>query len=132
MRNNEADDGGQDGRILAIDYGSVRVGLAISDPLGIIAQGAGVLKNNNDLLGQLAEMVAERNISLILVGMPYRSDGSKSKKALEIDIFSAELKRVVTIPIKTQDESFTSVEAGRIHINAGMKKKQRREKGRVE
>jgi len=123
---------GVGGRLLAIDYGSKRVGLAISDPLGIIAQGAGTLLNDGTLLSKIAALVTEKDVWQIVVGIPYRADGSKGLKAKEIEAFTSVLKTVVSVPIDTWDESFTSVDARRLLIEGGMKRKQRRQKRHVD
>ena len=76
------------GRVLAIDYGDKRVGLAISDPWGIIAQGAGTVLNDETLLSRLAGLVVGKDVQHIIIGMPYRADGSKGTKAGEIERFA--------------------------------------------
>jgi putative Holliday junction resolvase len=120
------------GRILAVDYGSRRVGLAMSDPLGIISQGAGVIENNPSLTGKIAGIIREQDVRKVIVGVPYAPDGGKGSKALEIDQFIASLQMVVNVPVETRDESLTTVEAQRILREGGMKKKQRRRKEHVD
>ncbi len=120
------------GRILGIDYGSRRVGLAVSDPLRVISQGAGTLDTGPLLLARLAGIVQERDVTLIVVGMPYAPDGGISAKGKEIEAFCAQLRAVVPVPVETWDESFTSVDAQRAFLAGGMKRKKRREKGRVD
>jgi putative Holliday junction resolvase len=117
------------GRALGIDYGSRRVGLALSDPLRIIASGAGVLQNTPSLVKTLSRFVDEHQVVAIVVGMPYAPDGGKGKKGEEVDRFIRRLQEAVTVPIETWDESFTTVEAGAAIRNGGMKKKQRQQKG---
>jgi putative Holliday junction resolvase len=120
------------GRVLAVDYGSERIGLALSDPLQIIAGGAGVLQNGESAASEIGNIAAENAVVKIIVGMPYLHDGAKGGKAKEVDAFIARLQKVVTIPVEAQDESFTSVRAKKAHLDGGMKKKDRREKGRVD
>jgi len=120
------------GRLLGIDYGTKRVGVALSDPLGVIAGGAGTLANDAVLLGRLAEMVRGEQVVRVVVGMPYALDGGKGAKAVEVEAFIEELRKHVSVGIDTWDESFTSVDAHRAFIDTGMKRKKRRQKPRVD
>lgn len=120
------------GRILGIDYGTKRVGIALSDPLGIIAGGAGTVANDASLFDRLAEMVRQQEIVCVVVGMPYAPDGGKGAKALEVEAFIQELQRRVPVRIDTWDESFSSVDAQRAFIETGMKRKKRRQKPRID
>jgi putative Holliday junction resolvase len=124
--------GGAAGRVMAIDYGTRRVGVAVSDPLRILASGRGTLANSPLLLDELRAIVDTEEISLIIVGMPYAPDGGKGTKGAEVEEFVGRLRGAVRIPVDTWDESFTSVNAHRAFIESGMKKKQRQEKGRVD
>jgi putative holliday junction resolvase len=117
------------GRALGIDYGSKRVGLALSDPLRILASGAGVLPNSRSLISSLAEFIAEHEVVQVVVGMPYAPDGGAGKKGQEVEEFIQRLKGTVDVPIATWDESFTTVEASAAIRKGGMKKKQRQKKG---
>jgi putative holliday junction resolvase len=120
------------GRILGIDYGSRRVGLAVSDPLQIIAQGAGTIDGGSDLVDRLVAIVHEHEAVAVVVGMPYGSDGEMGAKAREIEAFIGVLKGRVDVPVDTWDESYTSVEAQRTFIAGGMKRSARRQKGRID
>jgi putative Holliday junction resolvase len=117
------------GRALGIDYGSRRVGLALSDPLRVIAGGAGVLQNTPVLITALARFVDENQVVVVVVGMPYAPDGGSGKKGEEVGRFIRQLQEAIAVPVTTWDESFTTVEAGAALRNGGMKKKQRRRKG---
>ena len=121
-----------EGRLLAVDYGSKRVGLAMSDPLGIIARSAGVMMNDLSLLPNIAKLVTENDIGRIVVGMPFAPDGGKGSKAREVDEFIAALGRTVSAHIEIWDESYTSVNAQRVFREGGMKKKKRQQKERVD
>ena len=68
-------------RIVALDIGSVRIGVAVSDPLGMFAQGAAVLNARGDWLAELADIVAQYGDPVILIGMPRRTDGSEGPEA---------------------------------------------------
>ena len=117
---------------MGIDYGSKRVGVALSDPTGIIATGAGVLKNDDALLGRLNDIVRENNVTLIVVGMPFSADGGKGPQALAVEDFIRRMKEVVHVSVDTWDESLTSVDARRVMRGSGMKRKKRQDKGRVD
>jgi putative holliday junction resolvase len=120
------------GRALGIDYGSKRVGVSISDPTRLIAQGGETLRNDGSLIKRLCTIVAERGVSLVVVGMPYSPDGGKGAKAREVEEFIGRLMQASSVRIETWDESFSSVRAHEVFLEAGMKRKRRREKGRVD
>jgi len=122
----------QGGRILGIDYGTKRVGLSISDPLCIIAQGVGTFQNDDRLLERLQQIIREREVERIVVGMPYGPDGGKSAKGLEVETFIERLRGITNLRIETWDESHSSVNAQRVFIEGGMKKKRRQEKSRLD
>lgn len=102
-------------RILAIDYGDVRIGIAITDQLGITAQGLETIySNGNDkiALKRLEELINEYNISTIVIGMPLNMDGTKSKRMEQTEQFIHKLKcKFNKIEIKSIDERLTTVEA---------------------
>ena len=120
------------GRILAIDYGSKRVGVAMSDPLRVIARGVTTLDNDKDLMQKLRSLIREEGATRIVVGMPYDADGGKGSKALQVDRFIEKLKEAGDVQIDTWDESYSSVNAHRVFVETGMKRKKRREKKRVD
>ena len=120
------------GRILSIDYGTKRIGVAVSDPTRLIAQGVATLQNNEGLFEKLIEVIKQQEAVLIVVGIPYGADGGKSKKALEVEEFIKRLKLHTTLEIDTWDESYSSVNAHRAFIDIGMKKKKRQQKARVD
>ena len=101
------------GRILAIDPGGRRVGLALSDPLRIIASPYKTLliKDNEDAVMQIQEVVEREMVSEIVVGMPLRPGAEKSEQAQRVDVFIDLLRSKVQKPIYTIDESYSSVEA---------------------
>jgi len=102
------------GRILAIDYGTKRVGVATSDPTQMIAQGVTTLENDKDLIDKLCIIVRDQEAIRVVVGMPYSEDGSKGAKALEVDQFIEKLRRKIAVQIDTWDESYSSVNAHRV------------------
>ena len=104
-------------RVLGIDYGNSKVGLAITDPLGITAQGLEtVMYNGNDkiLLKKLDELMEKYEISTIVVGMPYNMDGSKSERAEVTEAFLHKLRcKYNKIKLETVDERLTTVAANK-------------------
>ena len=120
-------------RILALDYGTVRVGVAVSDPLRIIAQSVGAFKNDATLMDRLGETIAQYAPGLIVVGMPLNLKGEKGQKAVEVERFMEKLKEAFGIELVVWDERFTTKMAQQTLIDMGTRKKERREnKGRVD
>src|ERR1700735_934977 len=117
-------------RILAIDHGTVRIGLALSDELGMIAQPLEfVLAEPFDkFLARLKAIIQEKQVELLLVGMPRNMDGSYGPAALKVQEFVAVLKEALTVPIKTWDERLTSAQANRFLIQADVRREKRKEK----
>ncbi|HTR81652.1 MAG TPA: Holliday junction resolvase RuvX [Bacteroidota bacterium] len=122
-----------DKRILGIDYGSVKVGVAVSDPLRIIAQSVGTYPNNASLVDKVATLAEEYDVGVVVVGMPFNLKGEKGAKAQEVDAFVEQLKRRLRADVVTWDERFTSRIAEQTLIQMGTTRKQRRtDKGRVD
>jgi putative Holliday junction resolvase len=120
------------GRILGIDYGTKRIGVAMSDPTRLIAQGTATLTNDADAIERLLEIIRKEEVTRIVVGMPYSADGGKGSKAREVDEFIKTLRERTTVMIDTWDESYSSVNAHRAFIESGMKKRKRQQKHRVD
>ena len=120
------------GRILAIDYGKKRTGLAVTDPLRIIATPLDTVLTN-DLLSYLAAYVKEETVDEFVVGMPKTLKNEDSEIAPLVRAFVEELKKVYPEKkIHLEDERFTSRMAMQAMIEGGMKKKDRRVKGNVD
>src|SRR5437867_13211516 len=117
-------------RILAIDHGTKRMGVAVSDELGMIAQPLEFIPAEPfaKFLDRLKEILREKQVELILVGMPRNMDGSYGPAALKVQEFVAVLKDAVAIPIKTWDERLTSAQANRFLIEADVRRSKRKEK----
>lgn len=98
------------GRILSIDLGERRVGLAVSDENQIIAQGLDTLsfKNEQDLIAKLKQIIQERMVSEIVIGNPISLSGKKTKRSIWVGVFQEKLKDVINIPINLFDERLTS------------------------
>jgi putative Holliday junction resolvase len=116
-------------RILGIDYGQQRIGVAISDEMGIVATPLGNVEENgvNAAVAAIAKMVSERAVGKIVVGLPRNMDGSLGAKAQETQAFVEKLKARVKIPIQTWDERLTTKAAERVLIKANVSRKKRRE-----
>lgn len=115
-------------RIIALDYGKQRTGIAVTDDLQLIASGLATVKTE-DLLQFLKDYMAKENIARIVVGEPKQRDNSPSEVETSIQVFLKSLKTSFPlIPIDRQDERFTSKVAVQTMVEAGLKKKQRRKK----
>lgn len=116
-------------RILGIDYGDSRVGIAMTDPLGITAQGLETIHyqgNDKILLKRIEEIVKEYEVDTIVIGMPINMNGTKTQRVEVTNGFIHKLKcRLGKIPIKTVDERLTTVEAHKTMnlLNIGKRKK---------
>lgn len=120
------------GRIIAIDYGSKRVGLAVTDPLRIIANSLEAV-HSKDLIDYLKNYCAKENVDIIVVGEPKTLQNEKSDSARFIDPFVKHLERTFpTIKIVRYDERFTSKIAQQSMLIGGMKKKDRKVKENVD
>ena len=117
-------------RILAIDHGTKRIGIAISDEMRTIAQPLEYIAAEplDKFFDRLAQIIAEKQISLIVVGVPRNMDGTYGPAAAKVQQFVAALKDVVTVPIKSWDERLTSVQANRYLIEADVRRSKRKEK----
>ncbi|HAX16719.1 MAG TPA: Holliday junction resolvase RuvX [Leeuwenhoekiella sp.] len=115
------------GRILAIDFGTKRTGIAVTDELQLIASGLTTV-NTTDLLDFLKKYFSEENVELILLGEPKRMNNEASHVETEILKFRESLEKITSIPIKRVDERFTSKMAAQTMLDSGLKKKQRKNK----
>src|SRR4051812_45403939 len=115
-------------RVLALDHGTKRVGLAISDEMGMIAQPLTFLPAEPiaEFLEDLKKVVAEKNVDSILIGIPRNMDGSYGPAAEKARKFVEQVKAVVNVPIRTWDERLTTVAANRALIEGGMRRDKRK------
>ena len=116
------------GRILAVDHGDRRSGVAISDPLGMSAQPLESIQQSHQqkLVARIAEIAAEREAVRILVGLPLNMDGSEGPRAAAARSFGASLAEATGLPVEFADERLTTVEAER--VLAGQPRKVKRER----
>src|SRR5439155_1985449 len=107
-------------RILALDNGTKRIGVAVSDELKLIATPLEFISAHPfaAFLVRLKELIQEKEVELLLVGMPRNMDGSYGPAALKVQEFVAVLKEAIAVPIKTWDERLTSAQANRFLIAA--------------
>ena len=119
-------------RILALDYGEKRTGIAVTDELQIIASGLITVKTDK-LIKFLIDYTNKEQVELFIVGLPKQMNNSDSESEKHIHSFLKQLKKSSPkIPIKRIDERFTSKIAFQTMIDSGLKKKQRRNKGLVD
>jgi putative holliday junction resolvase len=117
-------------RVLALDHGTRRIGVAISDELGMIARPMEFVEAEPfpNVLERLRQITTSHEVVLILVGMPRNMDGSYGPAALKVREFVAVLRSALTVPIELWDERLTSVQANRVLSEASVRKGQRRQK----
>jgi len=117
-------------RILALDHGTKRIGVAVSDELKMIAQPLEFIPAEPfaDFLTRLKAILREKEVELILLGLPRNMDGTYGPAALKVQDFAAALRGALTIPIQTWDERLTSVQANRFLIQSGVRREKRKEK----
>ena len=119
-------------RFLGIDYGSKRIGVAVSDPTNVIARGVGVVLNSRTAIAEIKKYASEFDVAAIVVGMPLTLKGTKGQKSVEVEEFIEKLKKEVAVEIATWDERFTSAQAHQTLLDMGVKKKQRQSKERID
>ncbi len=126
------------GRILGIDYGLKRVGIAVSDPMGIIAQGIDTFPNDRDLPNKVLDLVKRMSVTKIVVGKPLKLNGQEGESAIQAAKLAETLKEKITkgyeekVEIVEWDERFTTTIAQRTQIELGIKKKERQKKGNLD
>ncbi len=120
------------GRILAIDYGTKRVGLAVTDPLQMIANGLETV-HSKDVIAYLKEYLDKENVDCIVVGEPKRLNNEAAQAEEHIAPFVKKLKKEFPeVPVERFDERFTSKMAFQAMIDGGLKKKDRQDKAMVD
>jgi putative holliday junction resolvase len=104
------------GRILGLDVGSRRIGVAVSDPLGITAQGLETLQRQNKRhdFEHLRRVIDEYDVKEIVVGLPLRMSGAEGTQADKMQLFAEELRKRFQLPVHLWDERLTSAEANRL------------------
>jgi len=119
-------------RILSIDYGKRRTGLAVTDPLQLIAGGLATI-STSELTDYLIEYIGREDVERIIIGRPVQPDGSPSENLARVEQFVAKWKTLhPELPIEYVDERFTSVLAHKAMIDGGLRKKARQDKALVD
>tara|TARA_R110002111_G_scaffold143818_2_gene209989 strand:- start:20893 stop:21309 length:417 start_codon:yes stop_codon:yes gene_type:complete len=120
------------GRILAIDYGTKRTGIAVTDEMQIIASGLTTV-DTKELLEFLKNYTTKEKVEKIVVGLPKQMDNTASESEMYIQKFLIQLaKAIPNIPVDRVDERFTSKMAFQSMIDSGLKKKQRKNKALID
>ncbi|MDR0430456.1 MAG: Holliday junction resolvase RuvX [Tannerellaceae bacterium] len=120
------------GRIMAIDYGRKRSGLAVTDLLQLIANGLTTVPSG-ELVRYLSDYISREPVDLFVVGFPKQMNNEASENMKYVEAFVTHLKRAIPgIPVEYYDERFTSLLAQKALIAGGAKKKQRQDKGLVD
>jgi len=120
------------GRILAIDYGIKRIGLAVTDEMRMIAFGLTTIPAT-EIITYLTDYISKEKVDCIVVGEPKQMDNTVSESEVHIKPFLEKLaEKFPTIPIKRHDERFTSKMAFQTMLDSGLKKKQRKNKALID
>jgi RNAse H-fold protein YqgF len=120
------------GRIIAIDHGKKKTGIAVSDPLKIIAGGLTTVQSAQ-VINYLKDYMQKEEVELIILGEPYQMNYEPSENMPRVIKLKTELEKAFPrIPVKLTDERFTSVLAHRTMIDAGIKKMKRRDKALID
>jgi putative Holliday junction resolvase len=117
------------GRIMALDYGERRIGVALSDPLGLTAGALMTLVRRSWAydLETLVALAREHEVTRIVVGWPLAMDGSRTERVRLTEIFMQRVGRATGLPVEPWDERLTSVQAERVLIEGGVRRERRRE-----
>jgi len=117
-------------RILALDHGTKRIGVAISDETKTIAQPLEYIPAEPfaDFLARLKKLLVEKEIDLVLIGLPRNMDGSYGPASQKVEAFVAVLRGAISVPVKTWDERLTSSQANQVLIQGKVRRSQRKEK----
>ena len=119
-------------RVIGIDYGKKRTGLAVSDPLGIFASALDTV-DDTKIIDTIKNYAQTEKIGRFVLGWPVNMDGKPSEAAADVARFEERLRQAFPdIPVDREDERFTSVLAHRVMIDGGMKAKDRRDKNSVD
>jgi putative pre-16S rRNA nuclease len=117
-------------RVLGVDFGHKRIGLALSDETGTIAQGLDYIDGGGvaAVSREIARICMERQAGKIVVGVPLKLDGKASEQTERTLAFIAELKRATTVPVAQWDERLTSVQAERALLEGNVRRSERKQK----
>lgn len=125
-------------KILGIDHGIVRIGIAVSDESSTIAFGREIILNNKDVFTKIKKFITDEYITQIVIGYPLTLKGERSEQTIAVEKFETDLKNALSlapfnnISITRWDERFTSKMASDSMLESGMKKKKRQQKGNID
>ncbi len=116
------------GRWLAIDWGEKYIGLAISDPLGVIPQGLGVFANKGkkEFLELIEKIIKDYSIKGFVIGLPISLKGEETQRSTEVKKIGIILEKIFSLPVYFVDERFSTIEAERILIQGDVKRGKRK------
>jgi len=117
-------------RYLALDHGTKRIGVAVSDELKMIAQPLEYIPTEpfDAFLVRLRQVITEKEVELVFIGMPRNMDGTYGPAAQKVQEFIATLKPEISVPIKTLDERLTSAQANRVLLQGNVRRADRKQK----
>lgn len=117
-------------RILGIDYGSRRIGLALSDPLELLASPHATLKRTSERadLERLAKIVADYEVRAVVIGLPLRTDGKPGRQVERVRRFADKLQRKLSVPLIEVDERLTTRQAERALLEADLSRRRRKDR----
>jgi putative Holliday junction resolvase len=115
-------------RLLGIDFGTVRIGVALSDELLFTAQGMETIRRSGlkEDLEAIKKVIAENGVTEVVVGLPLNMNGTHSAKTKEVTSFIEDLAKAVEVPVRTQDERLTTLQAERALLEADMSRAKRK------
>jgi putative Holliday junction resolvase len=115
-------------RALGLDIGEKRIGVALSDPGGILATALTVLetRSEDDAFNRIVALAQEHDVEHIVVGMPFSLDGSLGPQARRVQSFIEKLGKRTELPVVAWDERFSTVDAERVLVEAGVKREKRK------
>ena len=116
-------------RILSLDHGTVRIGVAVSDEMKIIATPLEFIPTEpfDKAVARLQQLLREKEVELILIGMPRNMDGTYGPATVKVKEFIAALEPHISTPVKTWDERLTSAQANRVMIQSNVRRDQRKQ-----
>ena len=117
-------------RYLALDHGTKRIGVAVSDELKMIAQPLEYILTEpfDAFLARLKQLIAEKEVELVFIGMPRNMDGTYGPAAEKVRAFIAALTPEISVPIRTLDERLTSAQANRVLLQGNVRRADRKQK----
>ena len=119
-------------KIMAIDYGTVRIGIALSDEMHILASPLCTLINKKDALDEITLIIQKNNVEKIIVGLPITLSGNDSPMTVRVREFADRVREHISLPVELYDERYTSLLAQDSMIASGKKRKTRQKKGELD